>query len=204
MKRIAPAVRRELLLDAAFRVISRGGVQAATTRAICAEADMPLASFHYVFESQQELMRQLLHRVIDAAGNMERVPEFTDDLETNVELMLLHSFEWAVANPGEDLAYYELGNYAMRHEGMEDLARYRTEHAVELIIRAFYLLEAIHGSNMVRDKRDVAWMALTFVEGIGMMYLSSRDEQTCRRAIKSFAPFVVAYAQGRAGGPVES
>lgn len=197
-------MRREMLLDAAFRVISERGVSAATTRAICAEADMPLASFHYVFESQNELMRQLLHRVIDAAGNMERVPEFTEDLRENVELMLLHALDWAIENRGEDLAYYELGNFALRTPGFEDLARYRLDQALEVITRAFHLLEAIHGSNMVRDKREVAWMALTFIEGIGLMFLNSGDAEMARRAVKGYAGFLVDFAQGRAGGPVQS
>lgn len=197
-------MRREMLLDAAFRVISERGVSAATTRVICAEADMPLASFHYVFESQNELMRQLLHRVIDAAGNMERVPEFTEDLRENVELMLLHALDWAIENPGEDLAYYELGNFALRTPGFEDLARYRLDQALEVITRAFHLLEAIHGSNMVRDKREVAWMALTFIEGIGLMFLNSGDAEMARRAVKGYAGFLVDFAQGRAGGPVQS
>lgn len=197
-------MRREMLLDAAFRVIAERGVSAATTRAICAEADMPLASFHYVFESQNELMRQLLRRVIDAAGNMERIPEFTEDLRENVELMLLHALNWAIDNPGEDLAYYELGNFALRTPGFEELSRYRLDQALELIVRAFHLLDAIHGSNMVRDKREVAWMALTFIEGIGLMFLNSGDAEMARRAVKGYAGFLVDYAQGRAGVPLQS
>lgn len=204
MKRIPPAVRREMLLDAAFRVISERGVSAATTRAICAEADMPLASFHYVFESQQELMRQLLRRVIDSAGNMERVPEFTDDLRTNVELMLLHALNWAIDNPGEDLAYYELGNYALRTPGFEELSRYRLAQSLEVIGRALSLLEAIHGGRIARDKQDLAWLVLTFIEGIGLMFLNSGDPEACKRAVKAYAEFLVDYGQGRTGLPRQS
>lgn len=45
--RLAIAQRRELLLAAAWRVMIKDGVAAATTRAICAEAGMPQSSFHY-------------------------------------------------------------------------------------------------------------------------------------------------------------
>lgn len=198
MKRIPPARRRELLLDAAFRVISQHGVQAATTRAICAEADMPLASFHYVFESQQELMRELLHRVIDGAGDAQRFPELTDDVYRNVELMLLSTFEWAVDHPGEELAYFELGHYALRTEGMKNLPRERIEHALDLIVRAMQLLDAIHEDLPPYrvDLREVAWMTLTFIEGNALMFLSSGDVEATRHAIRTYARFLVDFSRG--------
>lgn len=199
MKRIPPAVRREMLLDAAFRVIARNGVQAATTRAICAEAEMPLASFHYVFESQQELMRELMLSVIDGAGDQEGFPELTDDLYRNVELMIHSTFDWSVSHPNEELSYYELSMYSLRTHGMEELPKARIERGLDLIVRAFRLLEAIHPDSppLAIDLRDLAWMVLTFVEGNGWMYLHSKDEEATRRAIKAYAIFLVDYAYGR-------
>jgi AcrR family transcriptional regulator len=52
--------RRAELLQAALRVMSRDGVAAGTTRAIVAEAGMPLATFHYCFRSRNELLRDLI------------------------------------------------------------------------------------------------------------------------------------------------
>ena len=52
--------RRAELLQAALRVMSRDGVAAGTTRAIVAEAGMPLATFHYCFRSRNELLRELI------------------------------------------------------------------------------------------------------------------------------------------------
>ncbi|QGF23683.1 TetR family transcriptional regulator [Raineyella fluvialis] len=54
--------RRELLLQAGERVIARTGMQGATTRAVVAEAGMPLASFHYAFASRRDFIRQLIER----------------------------------------------------------------------------------------------------------------------------------------------
>ena len=198
MKRIPPAVRRELLLDAAFRVIARSGVQAATTRAICAEADMPLASFHYVFESQQELMRELVNRVIEGAGDIDRFPELTDDMYRNVELMLLSTFEWAADHPNEELAYYELCNYALRTPGMEDFGPRRIDFALGLIVRAFHVIEAIHEHQpIVADFGHLAWLVLTFIEGNAVMHLHSGDRDAVRRAIKTYSVFLVDYGTGR-------
>lgn len=63
--RMAALERRERLVQAALRVIARDGVAAPTTRAIVAEADMPPASFHYVFQSRDELIAELIHYVVD-------------------------------------------------------------------------------------------------------------------------------------------
>lgn len=56
------AERRELLLDAGVRVIARSGLASATTRAVVTEAGMPLASFHYAFESHEDFLRRLVER----------------------------------------------------------------------------------------------------------------------------------------------
>lgn len=69
-------------------------------------------------------MRELLRRVIEGAGDADRFPELTDDPRHNVEQMLLSTFEWAVEHPGEELAFYELGNYALRTEGLEEFAKF--------------------------------------------------------------------------------
>ena len=56
MTRMSAAERREQLVAAAIRVMTRDGVVRATTRAIASEAGMPLGVFHYAFRSKAELM----------------------------------------------------------------------------------------------------------------------------------------------------
>ncbi|WP_279579831.1 TetR/AcrR family transcriptional regulator [Fodinicola feengrottensis] len=52
--------RRQDLVAAAIRVLARDGVAKASTRAIVAEAAMPLGFFHYCFRSKQELFMQVI------------------------------------------------------------------------------------------------------------------------------------------------
>lgn len=61
MARIPVEERREALIDAAFRVIGEQGLSRASTRAIVAEAGMSLASFHYAFESRDQLLEAADH-----------------------------------------------------------------------------------------------------------------------------------------------
>src|SRR3954469_1324090 len=64
MPRLPAEARRGAPGEAALRVMSRGGLAAGTTRAIVAEAGMSLASFHYAFASREDLLRELVQRVI--------------------------------------------------------------------------------------------------------------------------------------------
>lgn len=158
---------------------------------------MPLASFHYVFESQQELMQELIRKAISEAGDSRRFPELTEDIYFNVEQMLLSTFEWAVENPGEELAYFELGAYALRTPGMEHFGRLRVDHGIELIKRAFYIVHEISKERSVVDLQQLAFMILTIIEGNGLMLLNSGDPDMIRRCIKVYATFLVDYSIGR-------
>jgi DNA-binding transcriptional regulator YbjK len=57
--------RREVVLEATLRVIARNGVDAATHRAVAAEAGVALASTTYHFASKADLVRQALELVIE-------------------------------------------------------------------------------------------------------------------------------------------
>jgi TetR/AcrR family transcriptional regulator, regulator of biofilm formation and stress response len=59
------AARRRALLEAAVRVIGRGGIAAADHRAVAAEAGVPLGSTTYYFESKDDMVAQALHYVAD-------------------------------------------------------------------------------------------------------------------------------------------
>jgi TetR/AcrR family transcriptional regulator, regulator of biofilm formation and stress response len=57
--------RRRLIVEAALRVIARAGTDAATHRAVAAEAGVPLASTTYHFSSKTEIVTEALELAID-------------------------------------------------------------------------------------------------------------------------------------------
>jgi DNA-binding transcriptional regulator YbjK len=59
------AARRRALLDAAVRVIGRGGVAAADHRAVAAEAGVPLGSTTYYFDSKDDMVARALEHVAE-------------------------------------------------------------------------------------------------------------------------------------------
>ena len=74
MGRIPVEQRRKALIAAALRVVASRGLAGASTRAIVTEAGMSLASFHYAFESRDELIEQLIPEVI-ASEELAILPE---------------------------------------------------------------------------------------------------------------------------------
>ncbi len=67
MTRMPVEDRRKALVEAAFEVIAEHGVENATTRSICSHAGMPLASFHYAFESRDDLLRRVMLTILPVA-----------------------------------------------------------------------------------------------------------------------------------------
>lgn len=65
MARMALRERREELIAAAIRVVTREGVAKTTTRSIVREAGMTLGVFHYCFDSREDLLEQVITRTTD-------------------------------------------------------------------------------------------------------------------------------------------
>src|SRR5687767_631996 len=113
---MSAADRRELLVEAAIRVMTREGVVKATTRAIAAEAGMPLGVFHYAFRSKQELMAKVTETIArQSKAEIDAAVFSRPDLELyDVVLAGLSAyFEHVVAHPHEHLVTYELTTTAI-------------------------------------------------------------------------------------------
>ena len=63
MNRMPVAERREQLVEAALTVASRDGIEAATVRAVAAEAGVSLGVVHYCFQDKDELLRAMAHAI---------------------------------------------------------------------------------------------------------------------------------------------
>src|SRR5258708_39566126 len=60
--------RRREILVATLRVIASNGTDAVTHRRVAAEADVPLGSLTYYFESREDLIRESFRFYIDEAN----------------------------------------------------------------------------------------------------------------------------------------
>ncbi|WP_162940025.1 TetR/AcrR family transcriptional regulator [Gryllotalpicola protaetiae] len=198
MAHIPANERREALIEAALRVVARDGIAGATTRAIVAEADMPLASFHYVFDSHDELMAELVQRAVNEEYRAIAPllgSDITDaSLGDLVEAGLTRYLDSVKAEPERERAMLELTQYALRDERTAHLARLQYERYTELVQMA---LEAAAGRTGWRwnvPVVEVARMVVALADGITISWLVRHDDGEALALARSGARAVEAHA----------
>jgi AcrR family transcriptional regulator len=189
MTRIPVADRRTALVQAALRVIARDGVAAATTRRIVAEAGMPLASFHYVFASRDELMSELIEAALQdeqrdvapalGAGGAPAggapaggAPGMRDAIRAGLQ----HYFEGVRADPDREKAMLELTQWALREPGFEPLARRQYDRYHQVAAQAAEEAARLNGSVWLRPVDEVARILVSFTDGLTLGWLVTRDD----------------------------
>jgi DNA-binding transcriptional regulator YbjK len=188
MTRLPPDQRRSALVEAALRVIDRDGIRAATTRAIVAEADMPLGTFHYVFRSRDAMLRDLIAVVVDqerrVASDAVRAGV---DIRATVRSALQAYFDLVVADPSREQAMFELLHYALRTEELADLpaAQYRTYRSAALELLQVAAERA--GVRWTMPLEDVARLVVTFTDGLTLGWLADRDDAAAARIMDAAA-----------------
>lgn len=196
MTRIPPAARRTALVQAALRVVARDGVAAATTRRIVAEAGMPLASFHYVFASRDELMAELVELAV-AGEQSDLEPAFDPppaDLRAAIRSGLEHYFEGVRSDPDREKAMFELTQWALRDPGFAPLAARQYERYYEVAERAADDAAALTGSTWSLPTADVARLLVTLTDGLTVAWLATRDDRAAAATIDFAAGALAALA----------
>ena len=181
MTRIPASERRTALIEAALRVVSRNGITQATTRAIVAEADMSLASFHYAFDSRDELIDELITTVV-AREQQAVIPDLVagQSLRELLESGLLGYFEHLKADPEHEQAMLELTQYALRSPERHPLALAQYARYAELAERSLEL--AAEHADVVwrRPVSEVARVLVAFTDGLTFTWLVDRDDAAAR------------------------
>lgn len=184
MPRMAADERRSLLLDAALIVMARDGVNAATTRAICAEAHMPLASFHYCFRNREEMLAELIGRVVTSetqavldamAGTGTRASTPRGRLVAILRRGSRGYLAHVAARAGEELALNELNHLALRTPALQPLAveQYRSYYrASEQILVA---AAAQSGVRWAAPMDTLARLVTVGIHGATATWLVDRD-----------------------------
>jgi len=184
MPRIPSSDRRALLVQAAIRVIARNGVNGATTRAIVAEADMSLASFHYAFRSHAEMMREVVAFVVDAeVASVFQSLRLGSDIRQALRDGLQAFLDYVIADPGHEQVMQELVHYALRTPGLERLAgeQYDAYRAGVMSV----LAEGAAVSNVVwtMPVENVARIVVTITDGVTLAWLADRDTEAAERVL---------------------
>lgn len=186
MARVSATERREALIEAALRVMERDGLTAGTTRAIVAEAGMSLASFHYAFASREELLRELVQRVVGrelAAAMGEWSPEegLAACLRAAADGYLAHLERAA----GQEQLMLELTLLAVRRPDLQPIAREQYRAYLAAATRLLELAAELTGAHWRRPLPELARLLITLVDGVTTTWLVDRDTAATRAVFEA-------------------
>ena len=188
MQRIAVEDRRAALLAAAVRVIARDGLGRASTRAVAAEAGMPTASFHYVFDSHDAMVEELVGTIL--AAQSAAVSAAVGEASTLREFAggaLQGWLDRVSADPDGELALHDIVAWSraspvVHHLAVAVYARYTTT------VAAF--VAAAEDRFEVRwsvPAADVARFVLVITDGVAARWLVDRDDTAARQSLATGA-----------------
>ncbi|MGC4935716.1 TetR/AcrR family transcriptional regulator [Gordonia sp. DT30] len=205
--------RRSALVEAAYRVIADHGVEGATTRRICAHADMPLASFHYAFESRTALLCAVMETAVPTdITQMLHTIQASDDtlagsavevMEANMRRQLEAFYAMLKADPGRLQATISLGIYAHNHP---ELQRHGMKMYEDLYAVAAVGLDegaARYGVRFTAPATSIAPTMIGALISITLIYLSTADDDVVDTLMDSLVRQVMSFVvadDGSAGG----
>ncbi|MFD8597968.1 TetR/AcrR family transcriptional regulator [Kitasatospora sp. NPDC059646] len=197
MTRRSADERREQLIEAAITVMIRDGVAKATTRAVVAQAGLPLGAFHYCFRSKEELLQSVVERIMVralapavAAAGVEGAP-VAEVVRTG-----LHTYwERIRQSPDEHLLTYELTQYALRRPGLADLARRQYAHYLDATRDSLQAMARLADIEWTVPLPVLARYALGALDGLTLTWLIDRDDEHAAAALDEHASYLVSIAR---------
>lgn len=194
--------RRSALIESAYRVIADHGVEGATTRRICAHAGMPLASFHYAFESRTALLSAVMETAVpsDINSMLEVIlPHIADEghgvdaMRANMKAQLAAFYSLLKVDPGRMQATISLGIYAHNHAELQQIGKDMYERLYEF---------ATMGLQSSADRAHVRWtvptpdlgpVIIAATNAITLTYLSTADDDAVGKIIEASAAGLMSY-----------
>lgn len=185
MVRMPLEERRRRLIEAAIDIVGDSGVGAASTRAIATRAGMPLASFHYAFSSQQELLMAALHTLVERemADHGDLQLDGDNQLDAVRSGLLMHLAD-VDRRPRDYRALQELALYAQHIPGFEDLPAKFRQRRTTRIHDKLVRFRATRDIDFDRPAIDIAKGLVLLADGITISMLTGRDAGELRDSIE--------------------
>jgi AcrR family transcriptional regulator len=196
MKRLPVAERREQLVEAAIAVATRDGIDAATIRAVAAQAGVSLGVVHYCFQDKDELLDAMAHEITrqNLTQSLLDMPEHGDPA-TVLTAALDLLWGGIRASRGSQLLSYELTTYSMRHPEVRQLSvnQYVVSHEA-----ARHFLQAMARAAMIEwTLADdlMARLVVMMTDGIVFAWLADGDDEAARAMLQVFGEFLASHTR---------
>ncbi|MGV8977911.1 MAG: TetR/AcrR family transcriptional regulator [Cellulomonas sp.] len=190
MSRMPVAERREQLIEAALSVACRDGIDAATVRAVAAEAGVSLGVVHYCFLDKDELLRAVAAAITER--NVAGIGHTTGatDLRSLLESAVMSYWDTIVANRGAQLLSYELTTASLRHPELGRVAMDQFEGAWSVIELFLQGVEQGAGIRWTVPHRQLARTIIAIADGFTLAWLVDGDLEAGRIGMLNFARFL--------------
>ncbi len=187
--------RRSALIESAYRVIADHGVEGATTRRICAHAGMPLASFHYAFESRTALLcavmetavptdiERMLHTLLPGAV-YSPTPDIAN-IRENMEGQFRAFYDLLKADPGRMQAAIALGIYAHNHPELQHVGKHMYEQLYRVASAGLQSITDLTGVVWTTPVEELGPVVIAATNSITLIYLSTADDKVVDAIIRS-------------------
>lgn len=191
VNRLPVAERREQLVEAALTVATRDGIEAATVRAVAAEAGVSLGVVHYCFQDKDELLRAMAHTITER--NMVRgVAEMPDSNDVGVLMRRVVETLWhnIRSTRGPQLLTYELTTVSLRHPELKQVGaeQYRLSWgAADLFLSE---IEQAAGIVWTAPRERLARSIIAAIDGFSLAWLVDDDEEAALDGLHLFAQFL--------------
>ena len=196
MARVPAEQRRQNLIDAAFTVMARDGVAAASTRAITAEANAPLSAFHYCFRTKQELLQELTTTVVtgmlaEARQALHPGANLRDALRDGMRGL----WSTAARRPDQQLVLYELTCLSLRDPALAGLGKWQYDCYFQAAAQFLEDLAAAAGTKWRLPIPVASRMFVTFIDGVILGWLADRNDEQALDALDGFVDQLAAFTE---------
>ncbi len=184
--RMSAQARREQLVEAAIKVMSREGLDRTTTRRVAEEAGVPHGAFHYAFRDKNELLtsvvgavtmqvEQILRQAVDPARGLAAA------IDDGAHAFWRH----VISDDGLQLMQYELMIFCRRTAGFEWLAEWQYSRYAAAALEVFRAAAAHEPGPLDIDMTDLTQFLVAAIDGLVIQYEVSHDSQRCQRDLQN-------------------
>lgn len=182
MSRISAEKRREQFIEAAIRVMSKEGLERATTRRIAEEAEAPQGAFHYLFDDKNQMLTEVIGAItLQVAQVLRDAVDPTRGLAVAIDDGLRAFWRHVVSDDGLQLMQYELMIFARRTDGYEWLAEWQYNRYVTSAREVFSAAADAEGLSPAIGIDELARFLVAAVDGLVIQYEVHHDAERSER-----------------------
>lgn len=196
MPNMQVSVREAQFVAAARAVLTRVGVSRTSVRAVAAEAGVPLGTLQYAFPNKELLLRAVIENVVEeVAGLLKEAAE----LERGLEHAIRHGLStfWARMVAEQTMlqvVQYELVTYALRHPGLEHLARQQYDLYAGIVAEWCQEAASAAGERCAVPFSRLARVMVASVDGLVMQHVCDPKPARSAEDLAAVADMLVALA----------